>query len=130
MNVFRANNDSSETIDNIKSELNALGSKTNEDMSIDLAGRCHNNEGFILRVVNMERITDALLTDWRGVLKRKGFSPDIQYDFQDGTVDIRCTRVQVKSPWKAHHVQLLGYISLALLSIYMLWSRRNLPHPK
>ena len=126
MNVFRANNDSSDGIESLKSELIALGSKSNEDMNIELAGFCHNKTGFILNVTNMERITDNLLDAWRDVVRRRGYDPSLQYDFQDGWVNIRCTRRERKASFlKADHLQILGYISLATVGIYMLWYRRS-----
>lgn len=126
MNVFRAANDSSDVIDSLKTELINVGSKTNEDMTIELAGYCHNRTGFILNVTNMERITDHLLDEWRDAVRRKGYDPSLSYDFQDGWVNIRCTRREGNTSFmKASHLQLLCYISLAAVSIYMLWYRRS-----
>ena len=126
MNVFRAANDSSDVIDSLKTELINVGSKTNEDMTIELAGYCHNRTGFILNVTNMERITDNLLDEWRDAVRRKGYDPLLSYDFQDGWVNIRCTRREGNTSFlKASHRQVLAYISLAAASIYMLWYRRS-----
>ena len=126
MNVFRAANDSSEGIESLQTELINIGSKTNEDMTIELSGYCHNRTGFILNVTNVERITDALLDEWRDAVRRKGYDPSLSYDFQDGWVNIRCTRREANASFlKASHLQLLGYISLAAVSIYMLWYRRS-----
>lgn len=125
MNVFRSTTDSSDAIDSLKNELLSIGTKSNDDMCIKLAGYCHNHEGFILQVTNMERITDTLLSEWKSVIRRNGYSPDLQYDFQDGWVNMRCMRVEKKPFMNAKQLQLLGYISLAFISIYAIWYRRN-----
>lgn len=122
MNVFRATVDSSDIVDYVKNEILRVGVEENEDITVELSGYVHNKTGFILRVQNMESVTDRLLASWRQIVTRKGYHCELSYDFQDGRVDIKCLQEEKTPMCKGFNLQLLGYLSVGVLCIYRLWN--------
>ena len=125
MNVHRTKNESNDDIDGIKKEMFSSSFHANDDMTIELKGMLHNNNGFILTVSNMEKLDDKLLTVWKRIVEARGYFCSLQYDFQDGWVDVKCEKTKRRPCIKASHVSLVGYLSLLLFSIYALWYRQN-----
>lgn len=122
MNVFRATIDSSDIVDYLKNEILRVGVEENEDISVELSGYVHNKTGFILKVQNMESVTDRLLASWRQIVANKGYLCELSYDFQEGRVDIKCIREEKQSACKGLNLHLLGYLSVGILCIYRLWN--------
>ena len=123
MNVHRTKHESNDDIEGIKKEM--FGFHCNDDMTVDLKGMLHNNNGFILTVSNMEKLDDKLLSAWKRIVESRGYSCSLQYDFQDGWVDVKCEKTKQRPCLKASHVSMMGYLSLLLFSIYALWYRQN-----
>ena len=122
MNVFRANVDSSETVEFLRNEILQSGMTFNDDMTVELVGYIHNGQGFLLKVQNMEQVTDGLLEEWRRVVVNKGFMCECQYDFQEGWVQIKCLRKEQRKLLEGVNLQLFGYLSVSVLCIYRLWN--------
>lgn len=122
MNVFRATFDTTDMVDYFKQEISRAGADENEDMSVNLSGYVHNRQGFVLKVQNMEKITDTLLAEWRCIVVGKGYLCQFTYDFQEGWVEIKCTQPEKKPFMKGINPQLLVYLSVGVLCIYRLWS--------
>ena len=59
MNVFRSETTTNDDIENIKNDIVTCDADTNDDIVISFKGFKHNKSGFILRVTNIERLTDA-----------------------------------------------------------------------
>jgi hypothetical protein len=128
MNVFRSETSTNEAIENIKNDIITSEINDNDDMNITLKGYMHNQTGFVLNVTNIEKIDDSVLTNWKQKVQNRGYQCDLRYDFHDGWVDIRCTQSpKRKSILKARQLQQLGYLSVMVVSIYMLWQKHN-PH--
>jgi hypothetical protein len=124
MNVYRTNALSDDTIDTIKNLL-ITADHSNDDLSVTLKGRIHNNTGFILTASNMEKMPDLIFDEWKSIVKQHGYNCSFQYDFQEGWVDIKCERKRKKVCLKGAHFQTMGYLSLILFCIYLLWYRQN-----
>lgn len=124
MNVYRTNALSDDTIDTIKNQL-ITADHSNDDLSVTLKGRIHNNTGFILTASNMEKMPDHIFDEWKSIVKQHGYNCSFQYDFQEGWVDIKCERKRKKVCLKGAHFQTMGYLSLILFCIYLLWYRQN-----
>lgn len=122
MNVFRATVDPSDTVDSIISEILSAGRDENEDITVELSGYVHNKTGFILKVQNMECITDNLLSEWRQIITNKGYLCESTYDFQEGRVELKCLREEKKSLCKGVNPYLFGYLSVGVLCVYRLWN--------
>lgn len=127
MNVHRTSSDTNDQINTIKSEMIACSftNDENDDMKVDIKGFLHNGKGFILTANNMEKVTDSILQSWRYIITKKGFECNMTYDFNDGWVDIKCTRKPSKTCLKARHLSIFGYLSMIIFCIYLLWYRQN-----
>jgi hypothetical protein len=125
MNVFRSETTTNDDIENIKNDIVTCDADTNDDIVISFKGFKHNKSGFILRVTNIERLTDATMEKWKGLVIRRGYGCELRQDFHDGWVEIICTRQHKKRTWKVKHLQQVGYLFVLAFSIYMLWQRHN-----
>ena len=92
MNVFRSETTTNDDIENIKNDIVTCDADTNDDIVISFKGFKHNKSGFILRVTNIERLTDATMEKWKGLVIRRGYGCELRQDFHDGWVEIICTR--------------------------------------
>ena len=127
MNVFSIQTDSDDMVKTISNEIKHIGSHSNEDMKVELKGYTHNRTGFILTVTNMEKMSDQIFNDWKQMIQNKGYDCTLQYDFQDGWVDVKCVQRKRKGGFmKVSHLQQMGYLSLLFFSIYMLWQKHSL----
>jgi len=122
MNVFRATFDTTDIVDYFKQEILRAGTEENDDMTVILSGYAHNRLGFVLKVQNMEKITDTLLAEWRSIVVSKGYACKFTYDFQEGWVEIKCMQPNKKPFLKGINPQLLAYLSVGVFCIYRLWS--------
>ena len=82
MNVFRANVDSSETVEFLRNQILQSGKTCNEDITVELIGYVHNGQGFMLKIQNMEEVNDILLAEWKQVILDKGLLCEFSYDFK------------------------------------------------
>ena len=114
-----------DSIDNIKNELLTVCNHSNDDLTINLKGYIHNNTGFVLTLTNMEKITDDIFANWKSIVEKHGYKCSFQYDFQEGWVDVKCQQKQKKKCLKQWHFQMMGYLSLIMLCIWIIWYRRN-----
>ena len=69
MNVFRSETTTNDDIENIKNDIVTCDADTNDDIVISFKGFKHNKSGFILRVTNIERLTDATMEKWKGLVQ-------------------------------------------------------------
>lgn len=125
MNVHSIKTETDDNIDNIKNELLTMCNHSNDDLTINLKGYIHNNTGFILTLTNMEKITDDIFANWKSIVEKHGYKCSFQYDFQEGWVDVKCQQNQKKICLKQWHFQMMGYLSLIMLCILIVWYRRN-----
>tara|TARA_B100002051_G_C16259720_1_gene403661 strand:- start:12 stop:392 length:381 start_codon:yes stop_codon:yes gene_type:complete len=125
MNIHRANPEISDSVEAIKNALLELSDHCNEDLTIRLRGYVHNQTGFILQALNVERLTDETLSRWKGIVAEHGYDCDIRYVFSEGHIDIKCTdRERRGCRPKASHLLALVYLSVAVGCIYLLWIRQ------
>ena len=132
MNVHRRSNETNEHIEAIKNEMYncSFAKHSNDDMTIDVKGYLHNQRGFILKVQNMEKLDDTILRAWQDIVERKGYHCNMSYDFQDGWVDVKCSKESSKACLKAAQLSIFGYLSMIIVCIYLLWYRQNKMLPK
>ena len=127
MNVHRTSSDTNDQIDAIKTEMIScsFANGNNDDMTIDIKGFLHNGRGFILTARNMEKINDSILHSWKHIVQNKGYVCNMTYDFNDGWVDIKCSKEPSKSCLKVRHLSIIGYLSMIIFCIYLIWYRQN-----
>ena len=123
MNVHRVTHLPNEDIDSIKNDLLTSDNHRNEDMSVALKGYTHGNNGFVLTVSNIEKITNFTFAQWEKLIQSRGYSCEFQSDYQEGWVDVKCYRRRRKACFKAATLSSLGYLSIILIGIIALWNR-------
>lgn len=125
MNVHRVTHLPNEDIDSIKNDLLSSDNHSNEDMSVVLKGYTHGHSGFVLTVSNIEKITDCIFAQWKDQIMKRGYDCEFQSDYQEGWIDVKCYRRQRKGCFKAATLSSLGYLSIILIGILVLWFRRS-----
>lgn len=130
--LFNSNEDLNGDITYVSDLLYQLDGKKNEDMIVNLKGKLHNNRGFILTISNVDNLTQGQMNQWKRAIELKYSSCEVSCDFQEGWVDVKCfTTLKQKSGisnvCSSNNFYVLLYISMFLISIYMLWQKHSTP---
>lgn len=128
--LFSSSDDLNGDISYVTDLLYQIDSKKNEDMNVELKGKLHNNKGFILTVSNVYNLSQQQMTAWKQAIELKYSSCEVTCDFQEGWVDVKCfttlkQKSRISNVCSSNNFYVLLYISMFLISIYMLWQKHS-----
>lgn len=135
--IYQADNTEDEFVKKLKKELIEADNGQNSDIYIIFQGYLHNKTGFKLRIENIEVFTDGLIDDWKAIIQNHGLQCDVTADLANAWVNLTCKRIlrhrksirekmflpSMKCP--RIPLSLIGYLTLILISIYLLWIRHK-----
>ena len=133
--LFNSNDDLNGDITYVSNLIYELDSHKNEDMNVELKGKLHNSKGFILTVTNMCNLSQSQMAKWKEAIELKYRRCEMTCDFNEGWIDVKCyTKQDKKKPvlncCSSNNFYVLLYISMFLISIYMLWQKHSIPQPQ
>lgn len=88
------------------------------DMKIEFDGWHHGRKGFRLIVSQMDHISDSMVSQWKDIIKKHGYSSHVSYDCDHGWANITCKKDQVRGIPFLFYV----YLSISMTCIYA-WSQ-------
>ena len=99
-------------MDSIINCINKTATNDNIDMRAVSGGRLHNGDGFKIRVLHAENVSDELIYKWKRICYSYGYNTKIWH--QNQTSNIIC--IKSKSSMTLHHLFFLcSFISSLLL---------------
>ena len=100
-------------ISNIITDIKCLDSYEN-DIKVEFDGYRHGKKGFRLTVSQMDHINDTMVTQWKKIILKYGYSATVSYDIDHGWANINC----VKDQNKPLPLLFFVYLSLSMSCIY------------
>ena len=137
--VYRIDGSEDTFVSEIKNTLYSCDGGNNPDLAVVFRGYLHNKNGFKFRVENLEVFQAELFDDWKQTIGEKGMLCDINADLSNSWVDITCKRVlrhrkPLREKMKDFNFapslssipfSMIGYITIIIGVIYILWQRHQ-----
>tara|TARA_B100001142_G_C14294207_1_gene640134 strand:+ start:320 stop:709 length:390 start_codon:yes stop_codon:yes gene_type:complete len=116
MSVFSADKIANSEVAEIISDLKQLAY---EEVDVQFKGYTHGKRGFQLRVSDIQRMDDVLISAWMNVSDR--YTSSIDFDTSSSSCVLEFKRIEETSRnyWWV-------YLSICVLSIYILWKRATI----
>lgn len=104
------------SISQLVSDLKGVDNYETE-MKIEFDGWHHGRKGFRLIVSEMDHISDTMVTRWKELIKKRGYSSQVTYDCDHGWANITCKDQEKGMPFIFY-----VYLSISMACIYT-WSQ-------
>ena len=69
------------------------------DIKIEFDGYMHGKTGFRLTISEMDHINDTMVTQWKKIIAKHGYTARFSYDIDHGWANIVCTKDTKKLPY-------------------------------